>query len=90
MDLELSFGHSLCYTPTFKINGIDADSDDFGEQYDRSPETADDYCCGDMRFTSVPPKPEVLEKYSINEAEYAIVASQLENGLSFGNCGWCS
>ena len=25
MELELKFGHALCYTPTFKINGIDAD-----------------------------------------------------------------
>ena len=89
MKLELEFGTALCYTPVFKINGIDADRDDFGEQYDRSPETAEDYACGDMQFTRVPPKPEILEKYGITEAEYALVADQLENGLSFGSCGWC-
>ncbi|MFH2115102.1 MAG: hypothetical protein ABIJ86_11410 [Spirochaetota bacterium] len=89
MKLELEFGSALCYTPTFTINGIDADSEDFGEQYDRSPDTAEDYACGDMQFTRVPPKPEVLEKYEITEAEYALVADQLESGLSFGCCGWC-
>ena len=89
MKLELEFGTALCYTPTFKINDIEADSEDFGEKYDRSPETAEDYACGDMQFTRVPPKPEILEKYGITEAEYALVADQLENGLSFGSCGWC-
>lgn len=89
MKLELEFGDALCYTPTFKINDIAADSGDFGEKYDRSPETAEDYACGDMQFTRVPPKQEVLEKYGITEAEYALVADQLESGLSFGCCGWC-
>ena len=89
MKLELEFGTALCYAPTFKINGIKADSNDFGEKYDRSPETAEDYACGDMQFTRVPPKPEVLERYGITEAEYALVAYQLESGLSFGRCGWC-
>ena len=89
MELELEFGTALCYTPTFTINGIAADSDDFGEKYDRSPETAEDYACGDMQFTGVPPKPEVLEKYGITEAEYALVVGRLEAGLSFGSCGWC-
>lgn len=89
MKLELKFGTSLCYTPTFTINGIDADREDFGEKYDRSPETAEGYACGDMQFTRVSPRPEVLEKYAITEAEYALVADQLESGLSFGGCALC-
>ena len=88
--MELEFGRALCYTPKFVINGVKADADDFGEQYDRDEDGADDYCCGDMQFTRVDPRPDVLEKYAINEAEYAFIASQLEAGLSFGNCGWCS
>ena len=90
MKLELEFGYALCYTPTFTINGIRADSGDFGEQYDRSPDTADDYCCGDMRFTRIRATPAVLEKYGITAPEYELIAGQLEVGLSFGECGWCS
>lgn len=89
MKLELEFGTALCYTPKFVINGIIADEDDFGEKYDRDPDNAEDYGCGDMQFTRIPPTNEVLEKYSITEAEYAIIAGQLEEGLSFGSCGWC-
>ena len=89
MKLELEFGSALCYVPTFVINGVNADTDDFGEKYDRSPETAEDYACGDMQFTSIPPSPKVLEKYHITEAEYSVIAGQLESGLSFGCCGLC-
>jgi len=89
MKLELEFGSALCYTPVFIINDIKADSDDFGEQYDRAPYDADDYCCGDMQFQRVVAKPEVLQKYGITIPEYEIIAGQLETGLSFGSCGWC-
>lgn len=90
MKLELEFGTALCYTPVFTINGIRANSEDFGEQGDRAPEDAADYSCGDMQFTRVPAKPEVLTKYNITEPEYELIAGQLEVGLSFGSCGWCS
>lgn len=90
MKPELEFGKSLCFTPTFRINNIDADSSDFGEKYDRSPEDAEDYGCGDMRFTRVQARPEALEKYGITVPEYELVAGQLEAGLSFGSCGMCS
>jgi len=89
MELDLSFGKTLCYATVFSINGIDAISSDFGTKYDRSPGTADDYGCGDMQFTRVPPKPEVLKKYKITEEEYALIASKLEDGLSFGSCWKC-
>ena len=89
MKLELQFGTSLCFAPTFKINDKDADADDFGEKYDRSPETAEDYACGDMRFTRIPPTAAVLSKYGITIDEYHEIATRLEEGLSFGCCGWC-
>ena len=89
MKLELEFGTALCYTPTFRVNGIPADSDDFGEQYDRNPEQAEDYACGDMQFTRIPAKPDILEKYGITKIEYEFIAEKLEIGLSFGCCGWC-
>lgn len=88
--LELELGTHLCYAKKFAINAVTADTHDFGDQGDRSPERADDYCCDDMHFTPKPPSPEVLAKYGINAAEYALVAGQLEAGLSFGNCGLCS
>lgn len=90
MELELEIYKCLCAAEVFKINGVYADTDDFGEQYDRDSGSAEAYGCGDMQFTRIAPKREVLEKYSITEVEYAQVAEQLEDGLSFGGCGWCA
>jgi hypothetical protein len=90
MKLELEFGLGFCYTPIFRINGIEATRRDFGEQYDRSPETAEDYACADMQFTRKKASQEVLDKYGITGPEYEVVAGQLEVGLSFGLCGLCS
>lgn len=89
MNLQLSFYGSLCETSEFKINGIDADSGDFGDHYDASPETAEDYGCGDKVFKPKEPTPETLAKYGINGPEYELVANALRDGLSFGNCGLC-
>lgn len=33
---------------------------------------------------------EILRKYSINKKEYDEICKKLEEGLSFGSCGWCS
>ena len=90
MQLDIEFCGTLCYTPRFIINGVNADYDDFGEKYDRDPDSAYDCGCGDMQFTRIDPTQEVLEKYKITDAEYYVVAAQLENGLSFGGCGLCS
>ena len=89
MKLELTFGRALCYAPTFEINDIRADTGDFGDQYDREPEEAEDYACADMQFTRNPPTEDILKKYEISEVEYYEIAEKLEEGLSFGCCGWC-
>ena len=89
MSHEITFGSYLCYTPTFIINGVDADADDFGDKYDHDPENAEDYACGDMRFDMKPPTADVLAKYSIDDLEYWTIANKLAEGLSFGSCGWC-
>ncbi len=89
MKLELKPYGAFCSTEVFIINGMRAESSDFGEQYDRDRDNADDYACGDMTFTRINAKPEVLSKYGITEAEYELVAAQLEAVLSFGSCGWC-
>lgn len=91
MELNLEFGRAFCYTKIFEINGIKADSQDFGEQYDRDSENAEDYCCGNMQFTRFDePKEFIFSKYNINIEEYNQICLKLENGLSFGCCGWCS
>lgn len=89
MKLELEFGNALCYTPTFIVNGIDADEDDFGEKYDRDTEKAEDYGCGDMQFTGIEVTPETLNKYNITKEDYSEIVNKLEEGLSFGCCGGC-
>ena len=90
MNLELEIYNALCATKEFKINGIQGDQEDFGEQYDRDPYNAEPYCCANMQFTRKPSTPEVLGKYGITEEEYSEICEALEEGLSFGCCGWCS
>ena len=89
MKLELEFLGALCSTMIFAINDITASISDFGEKYDHSPETADDYGCGDRKFTRFEPKPIVLAKYGITVPQYELIAGQLEIGLSFGKCNLC-
>lgn len=79
-----------CATEVFIINGVNADSDDFGSSCDESPDTADDYSCGNRVFSAKLPTQEVLDKYGINVTEYNEIAHELEDKLSFGCCGWCS
>ena len=89
MKLELEIFDYLCSTAVFKINGVDADSTDFGEQQDRDSDNAPDYGCGDMQFTRIDSTPEVLAKYNITGPEYELVAGQLD-ALSSGSCGYCA
>ena len=89
MELKLSFYECLCSADNFTINGVNANTDDFGEQYDRDSGNAEEYACGDMQFTRIEPTKEVLEKYHITENEYSEICDKLESGLSFGSCGWC-
>ena len=90
MKLELEIFGSLCSTKYFVINGVQADACDFGSSYDASPEIAEDNACRNRVFERHDPTTEVLAKYSINEAEYGVVAAMLEAELSFGNCGLCA
>lgn len=89
MSHEIEFGTALCYTRIFLVNGKQAEYDDFGEKSDQSPETAEDYGCGDMVFEPCAPSADVLAKYGIDELEYWTIANALAEGLSFGACGWC-
>ena len=89
MKLTLEFFRALCETRDFRINGVDADWEDFGTKIDRHPELAEPYGCGDMRFEAKPATQEVLDKYRITEDEYDEICDKLTTGLSFGTCGWC-
>lgn len=86
---EIKSMGSLCALESFKLNGDYVQPEDFGDQYDHSPEDAEDYACGNMKFTRRDSTPEVLAKYQITEEEYDQIASKLETELSFGSCGWC-
>ena len=87
--MRLKVATSLCSTDSFSINGVSANSSDFGDGYDHDEENAEDYGCGDMRFDRKPSTDEVLKKYHITESEYSEVCDVLEEKLSFGECGWC-
>ena len=89
MKLNVKIYGALCSTRIFQVNGKNASSDEFGEQDDHDRAGAEDYACGDMRFERIPATEEVLNKYGITLAEYSEVCDQLEEGLSFGSCGWC-
>jgi hypothetical protein len=89
MELKLEVYGSLCSTKEFSINGVEAEYEDFGEKYDHSPDEAEDYACGNMKFTANRATQEILDKYKINITEYNEVCEQLEQKLSFGSCGWC-
>lgn len=89
MELKLSIAKCLCWAEEFIINGVKADSSDFGNQYDDNPEDAEPYGCGDMKFFAKEATESVLQKYNITMQEYEEIAVKLTNGLSFGQCGWC-
>ena len=88
--VEIKPYHGLpCALEVFTINGEKAQESDFGEGRDDSPESAEDYACGDHQFHPKLPTQEVLDKYKINLSEYAEICGKLESALSVGSCGWC-
>lgn len=80
-----------CQTEVFKINGINASIEDFGDNSDNDPENAEVYGCGYHKFTgNIEVKSEILEKYKITKEEYFEVINKLENVLDVGPCYWCT
>lgn len=93
MNLELEIFSHLCSAKHFRINGVWASSDEFGEQSDNGgmDDIQDEGGCSNMEF--VPnkfPKHHVLEKFNITESEYVEICKQLREKLSFGYCGLCT
>lgn len=79
-----------CGLREFSINGKNADYNDFGDKYDTSPENAEDYGCGNMRFIKKQYTKTILKKYKITILEYNKICNKLEKELSFGECDLCS
>lgn len=93
-EIEVKPYHSLpCALELFKINGIDADMDDFGESGDSDPYNAPDYCCGCWKFKKHGDIKEIkaaMEKYSLTWEEFYEIGDLLEETLYVGECSWCS
>lgn len=90
MKLDFKVCNCLCEMETFQINGIEARHEDFGSKHDESRRTAEPYGCGNMTFRSKHATSDILAKYKITLEEYIEICVKLEEGLSFGACGWCS
>lgn len=90
MTLNIKAYSALCELKIFTINGVEADYEDFGTKEDRSPETAWEYGCANMKFIPNLPTDEVLKKYGITADEYAEICDYLDRELSFGSCCLCS
>lgn len=89
MKYEIEVYSALCSLSEFMINGISAHEDDFVDKFDHSPETAEDYACGDMRADIKPATEKILNKYKITLNEYNTIAEDVAEKVSFGSCGWC-
>ena len=83
-------GHHCQWLKVFRINGIDANINDFGKCYDDEREWAPDYGCGNMCFHQYDePSVETLNKYSINIAEWKEICDKLNTELYVGRCADC-
>ena len=89
LKLKLKFYDAYCMTSKFEINDIEAKYEDFGDKSDMDSENADDRGCGNMKFEIKTSTQEILDKYNITITQYNKIARKLEEGLSFGKCGWC-
>lgn len=73
-----------CELQTFRINGIDAELEDFGMVV---KEEFDGYECIDIRFeeTNQPP----LGKYGLTYEDYDEICQVLSSTFKIGRCDWC-
>jgi len=94
MKLELKIFKTICQTEKFLINGIEANSEDFGIGYDcegtHDGNEDDDVGCVDYQFFPKLPSQKILRKYNINKKEDKEICDKLEEGLSFGCCKLCN
>lgn len=89
MEIEIKPYRCLpCALEVFKINGKDANTDDFGEMETTGGSCMDSACGCD--FVPKMPKQEILDKYNINLDEYSDICEELRDTLFIRGCGWCS
>ena len=91
--------HSLpCGLMLFKINGMNANKEDFGNSeddrsyidFDKYDLDTINYGCCNMRF--IPDeklKDSAMKKYGLSEEDYEAVIDELECKLCVGKCDWC-
>jgi hypothetical protein len=86
-----------CELKTFKINGVQADKNDFGfsdsgREFALSDEDEDflAYGCPNNTFyRNETCETSVLEKYDITKEEWECICNELVCILDVGRCGWC-
>ena len=81
-----------CSISKFRINGVSAEVEDFGEYCDHDKEHAESYCCGNMSFkghTSALELMKASEKYNLSAIELERVIGVLTDFLQIGKCGMC-
>lgn len=69
----------------FKINGVKASPDDFGEVTETEPA---DYACGNLQFDPKGPDRRVMKKYGIDEDQWETVTKELKKEIK-GSCYRC-
>lgn len=85
---EIKPFHCLpCALEVFKVNGVDADTEDFGDS-DGYGNCMNNTCTN--KFIPKLPEDSVLKKYNINLGEYKEICESLEEELFVCGCGWCS
>ena len=88
MKLELiQDRYEPCTPKVFKIDGIDADPDDFGEV----DKILGYYCCESRKFIGFEEPPtDTLEKYHITENEFFEICDKLRDVLRVQGCSMCA
>lgn len=91
MNVEIETYNALpCETKMFYINGVSADTDDFGHSEDTDRYNAEPYGCGCRQFISSDDSmAEAMARYGISESEFHEVQDMLESKLYVGSCGCC-
>lgn len=91
MNVEIEPYSALpCELKVFKINGIDASMDDFGDSRDTAREHAADYMCGCHEFIPLDEHmKDAMFRYQITEEEFRQIQEELVDVLYVGSCGCC-
>ena len=97
MTIELEAYRGLpCEAQTFKINGEDAELEEFGEyEYGDYAECQDEdirqWGCYNKYFVPLPYEKnmDVADKYWLTEEEYDELCDKLREKFAIGTCGWC-